>query len=226
MNSIVQIEMTNYCNRCCVYCGQTNMTRQKGFITMETIQRCIEILLLIKQKTVGLNHYGESFLHPEIIEIIEMLNASDIKPWIYTNGDLIYKHDKERISKLKLHVLVISGHALYDERYNAAQYCESLGLPVSIQQSMTPKRAIDIAGQVKGYATNCTKNILKDPENHCRFLKEQNYVVLWNGDLVPCCMDYDGKDIFGSIYDINVLSLVAKAGKLCNQCGGHPGNIL
>lgn len=226
MNLIVQIELTNNCTRCCTYCGQTNMTRKKGFITMETIQRCIEILLLLKQKVVGLNHYGESLMHPGFFMILDAMNQSDIKPWIFTNGDLLTEGFIIKIAKRKINKLVVSGHMELTKRKGIVDKCVEYKIPAFCQNDMSPARAIDIAGQVKGYAANSTQNILKDPENHCRFLKEQNYIVLWNGDLVPCCMDYDGKDIFGSIYDGNVLSLIAKAGKLCSQCGGHPGNII
>ena len=50
--------------------------------------------------------------------------------------------------------------------------------------------------------------------------------LIWNGDLVPCCVDYEGHGVFGNIMDANVLELKTPAFSLCDTCPGHPGNVV
>jgi hypothetical protein len=222
MKQIVQIELTNHCNRRCSYCGQMNMTRPKGFITMDTIRRCVAVLAQLKQATVGLNHYGESLLHPQLIDIITELNANNVAPWLYTNGDLLLPRMKE-LASLRLHNLVISGHAPDQQRAELAKLCHALGLKAQVQKQVKPG-ALDIAGQI----SSPKQPIMADPAKHCKFLRDELLIVLWNGDLVPCCFDYDGKNVVGNINAPigDALKFAAKPSALCGQCSGHPANIV
>ena len=201
------------------------MTRAKGFASPEIVTRCIEIMKRLDQPTVGLNHYGESLLHPEFLAIVAKFNASSIKPWVYTNGDFL-PHIVADLAKMKLHSLVISGHAPQDERAKLAEQCTSLGLPASWQRTVADN-CVDIAGQVSipGHAST---SVLKNPSKHCRFLRDEMAIILWNGDLVPCCFDYDGKAVFGNVLDPieEVLKLAPKPSALCDGCPGPPGNIV
>ena len=226
MKRIVQIEFTNNCNRCCLYCGQTNMKRERGFISKETLSRCIYVLKALKQEVVGINHYGESLMHPDVVELIETLNCNGIIPWIYTNGDFLSDELIHKLSKLKLTSLTISGHAEKERRIELFQKCSAKGI-ISYWQGDVNDGASNLAGQVDfDSASDKFSPPLKEPMIHCRFLAEQNAIVLFNGDLVPCCFDYDGIGIFGSIYDNNVLDKSPVANKLCQTCPGHPGNVV
>lgn len=223
MRHIVQIELTNYCNRRCAYCGQVNMTRPKGFMSRETIERCIEVLLYLHQYSVGLHHYGESLMHPDFIWTIEQMNVAGIVPWINTNGDFLSDRMIENISKCKIQSLVISGHGEMSVRIELQRKCLDLGIRAFYQVDLTADLVTDIASQVP-FATHKTAKVLSDPARRCRFLAEEQGIVLWNGDLVPCCYDYDGVGIFGNIMDS--VDAVPKVNRLCSQCEGHPGNVI
>ena len=78
MKRIVQIELCNHCNRRCSYCGQPTMKRERGFMSVLTLLKVIDWLKLLNQTSVGLNHYGESLMHPEFINFLDILNQNGI----------------------------------------------------------------------------------------------------------------------------------------------------
>ena len=226
MKRIVQIELTNHCNRKCSYCGQSNMTMPKAYMELQVVERCIDVLLNLGQMTdVGLNHYGESLLHPGFIFILRMMNDKGINPWLYTNGDSLSDHLIESISKLKLSTLVISAHIAKVKRMELYRRCVEAGINTFWQEDYTPNNLLSIANQV-GEGCDSKNPILEDPTNHCKFLRDQCAIVLSNGDLVPCCCDYDGKGVFGNIMDKDAINLNPKEFILCKQCPGHPTNIV
>ena len=224
MKSIVQIELTNHCNRRCSYCGQINMKRDRGFMSLDTVYRCIDILHQLKQTTVGLHHFGESLLHPQFLDIVSILNPRNITPWLNTNGDLLTDSFIERLAKVKLQHLVISGHAEQAKIVEKYKKCSQAGIKAWWQNPMADN-ASNLANQVT--LANATDNSfapLKNPQLDCKFLREEMCCVLQNGDLVACCFDYEGITKFGNIHDAQAVDLVPKVSKLCATCPGHPSN--
>jgi hypothetical protein len=224
MKSIVQIELTNKCTRCCEYCGHTNMTREKGFMTIETFQRCIYWLKKWGQKDVGLNHYGESLLHPKLTEFLYLCNKEFIFPWLYTNGDLLDGRMIQKLSVFTFKSLIISGHIPREKRQELYWKCTAAGITCFWQVDLKPEGLSNLAGQVPFEAGDAKKPPLKDPINQCRFLKEEKFIVLWNGDIVACCFEYDGKDILGHINDATLPE--SRVISLCATCPGHPSNTI
>jgi len=227
MKRIVQIELTSFCNRKCHYCGQTNMTRPKGYMDYNTVDRCIDVLIQMGQfNNVGLNHYGESLMHPDFVDIVERFNARGITPWLYTNGDYLSDSMIEKLTKRTLSSIVISSHMPLGARQAVQKKCHDAGLPAYWQPDYTPENVISIGNQVDNVGGDRGLPPLKDPANHCAFLKLDWGIVLWNGDLVPCCIDYDGRGVFGNIMNDNVMDLHSAVFKICGQCPGHSGNII
>jgi len=203
------------------------MTRTKGFMEPAVVDRCIEILLKIGQlDNVGLNHYGESLMHSDFLGIVEKFNNNGITPWLFTNGDYISDFMVGQLAKLKFSSIIISSHMPMVARQAIQKKCHDVGLPAYWQPDYTPENVISIGNQVENVGGDRGKPPLKDPANHCAFLKYDWGIVLWNGDLVPCCVDYDGKGIFGNIMDDNVIDLHPSVFKICGQCPGHSGNII
>ena len=226
MKKIVQIELTNACNRSCTYCGIPTMTRKKAFMTQATFSRCVDVLQELGQDEVGINHYGESTMHPKYVEFIRQLNDKGIKPFIYTNGDFLTDELIAELATCKLKFLIISGHMLMEERVALWEKCQVAGIAESYYQvTLTEQNTLSLAGQ-RLVGVDAGETPLIDPQNHCRFLVEEMAVVLVNGDLTPCCVDYDGKGVFGSIFNFDVAKQKTPAFSLCDTCPGHPGNVV
>jgi hypothetical protein len=57
-----------------------------------------------------------------------------------------------------------------------------------------------------------------DPSNECYFIKHNYVVVLWDGRIVPCCMDYDGRFAMSNIDHIETMGVNRRKEQLCGKC--------
>lgn len=226
MRHIVQIEPTNRCTRKCHYCGHMNMTRDKGLMSMETFQNALALCVEFEQTEVGLNHYGESLLHPQIVEMAVECNRVGISPWLYTNGDLLTDLMIRGLSVVRWSGFTISFHAPLERRIELFMKCQASGIPAHYQAG-NGENALSIAGQVPfENPSDAGQPPLADPMNHCRFLRDEMGIVLWDGRLVPCCFDYDAKGTFGSVNHPGALKQRPTVFPVCAKCPGHPANIV
>lgn len=225
MKEIVQIELTNHCTRKCAYCGQTNMTREKGYMAIETFKQCLLHLKLLNQKVVGLNHYGESLLHPKLTEILHLCNQDFVLPWLYTNGDKLDDRMIQKLSAFKFKHLIISGHIPKEKRLGLWQKCCEAKIPAFWQVDMEAQNVSNLAGQIDfPQAKDANLPPLADPITQCSFLTQEKHCVLWNGDIVACCFDYNGADVLGNVNDPELPQ--TRVVNICHKCPGHPSNII
>ena len=226
MKRIVQIEMTNFCNRQCTYCGNPTMARKKGYVSDEVIDRSIWLLKQIGQtKDVGLHHFGESTLHPKLVNYISKFNENGITPFLNTNGDFLTDKLINKLASVQLSSLIISGHMERSKRIETWQRCVDGGVAnVFWQTDMTEEaRLTTMGGQVPISEAAMGAPALTNPMVQCGFLRKEMGVILWNGDITACCFDYEGYGVFGNIFDENVLDLKPRIFKVCATCPGHPG---
>lgn len=82
----IYIEITNICNMNCSFCPPTN--REKTFMEEIFFQ---EIIDKIKGFTdyIYLHIKGEPFLHPDILNLIDIANKSNLKVNITSNGTIL-----------------------------------------------------------------------------------------------------------------------------------------
>jgi len=228
MKRIVQVELTNHCNRRCVYCGVPTMQRPKGFMSFDTIKRIAEVYKMIGQtELMGLHHYGESTLHPKLIDFIKYFNDNDIFPFLNTNGDFLTDELIADLSTVKLAKLTISGHNDWDTRQKLFAKCTEAGIVSAYHNDMLDNpELLNLGGQITLGNSNAyvlSQPVLTDPMTQCGFLRKEMGIVLWNGDITTCCFDYEGHGIFGNIFDDNIIGLVPKPFSVCETCPGHPG---
>ena len=224
MKRIVQIEMTNHCNRHCVYCGNPIMKRPKGFISDTTIERCIWLLKQIRQTdSVGLHHFGESTLHPKLVDYIKRFNEEGITPFLNTNGDFLTDDLITKLAETKLSSVVISGHLEFSKRYALYEKCVAAGITAYWQTDMVKENGLTtMGGQVPIETMDPNAPVLIDPMTQCGFLRKEMGIILWNGDITTCCFDYEGHGIFGNIFYDNVVNLKPVPFSVCATCPGHP----
>ena len=85
---MLDIELTNHCNADCLFCSRRLMTRKKGFMSMELIEK---ILTEIRSRKTPVRfiRYGEPLLHPNFCEILDSFNKNNIPVHISTNSQLL-----------------------------------------------------------------------------------------------------------------------------------------
>ena len=85
----VYIEITNICNLKCKFCPDTN--RIKKYMTVKEFEEIISKIHKYS-KMVCLHVKGEPLMHPELENILEILDNYNLKANITTNGTLINKN--------------------------------------------------------------------------------------------------------------------------------------
>lgn len=187
-----------------------------------------EVISKIKpESSVILNNLGESLLHPQFFEIVEMFSDAKIRTMITTNAcgldqELVDKLVNSSISSIRISVDFISKETediikpmIDDNR-------------VIINIKGTNRKAINKFREK--YGNNGCITFLVDfagqmdfngdfsPARNCIFLNENKCVVLWDGQICGCCYDYEGNNILGDISEIDILN--HREYDLCENCNG------
>lgn len=228
---IYQMETTNYCNAKCDYCPHKDMKREKGFMSLETVQKVIDNCKKENQTYIALHHMGEPLLHKDIYTICKMFSDNNIETEFSSNG-LAFKEDTlQKLNDSGLNLVRIAMDYLYDAKVDKLFSCidnffktvENPNLKIYIhtvegndlskfQQFpivVMSKPKDNWAGQIEGESS------LTQSEQ-CYFLDYNYGVVLWNGDIVNCCLDADNADVIGHID--NISELKTRQFSLCKNC--------
>ena len=119
----VYIEITNLCNLNCKFCPPTK--RLKGFMTVGNFERIIKQIYK-KTNLVCLHVKGEPLLHPDLLEILKVLEKYDLKTNITTNGVLL----KEKLEILKqsksVRQINISLHSFTENKMINEEYFDNI----------------------------------------------------------------------------------------------------
>jgi len=90
--SIIDIELTNVCNRQCAFCLRNTMTRPIGMMDMALYTRIIDQIADItfpRWGKVVLAGFGEPALYPQVEEAIAYAASKYIPLRVYTNASLL-----------------------------------------------------------------------------------------------------------------------------------------
>lgn len=228
---IYQLETTNYCNAKCSYCPHQEMTRPKGYVSPEIVRAVAKYCWENNQKYIALHHMGEPLLHVRLPDIIKIFNENGVKSEFSTNGMLLPEFGQQVLeAKPKLIRIAI------DYFYNKENYINNINKFLDLISSYpeTNVRIHTIMGNnldvfkssnsvihenkiLDNWAsqTLLQSDMLDSP--NCYFLDYQYCVVLWDGTIVPCCLDYNGNYPIGHINNINNI-IQNKSFELCKSC--------
>lgn len=113
---LVDIELTNFCNLRCIFCGQQAMTRKKGFMTEKIFKKVIDECA--KYKTpIRFARWGEPFVHPKIINFCKYIKSKGLLIHITNNGLFIKESDMKALVKLEVNSLVFSFQGATKKEY-------------------------------------------------------------------------------------------------------------
>lgn len=113
---LVDIELTNYCNLKCVFCGQQTMTREKGFMEWEVFKKIIDECA-IYQTPIRLIRWGEPFLHKDIIKYCKYIKEKRLLLHITNNGLIIKEHQMKDLIEVEVDSIIFSFQGATKEQY-------------------------------------------------------------------------------------------------------------
>ncbi len=263
----IYIEITNTCNLNCAFCLNTN--REKAFMNVKNFE---EVVLKIKNFTnlVCLHVKGEPLLHPQLMDILWILDKYNLKTNITTNGtllnekiDIIKNSSSVRQLNLSLHSSIendnLNVKKYLEDVYKNIQKLKNTNIIISYRMwnlnklSNNEKNKIIIEFLSEKYSLPNLDELLKQNEwvkledkifinqdikftwpnlkskilnenGRCLAIKDQ-IGILVNGDIIPCCIDSEGKIVLGNIFK-QELEDVLNSSKAINMKNGFQKNIL
>lgn len=231
----IYLEITNYCNLNCRFCGGSK--RRKSFITKEDF-RIILDKLKGYTKYLYLHLMGEPLMHPDINELIDEASEEYFIN-ITTNGYLIDKiGDNKNIRQVNISLqsfdgtskilleeymdkifknvdkLVCNGTYINYRMWVESDYREDIIRMLENKYMITfdGNKSIKLADKVyfsveKEFVWPNYDNEYNNEKGSCLGLRD-HIGILVDGTIVPCCLDSNGEIELGNIYKQNLDDII------------------
>lgn len=216
----INFESSVSCNAKCVFCPGKDMTRKRGEMSDELFHKIIK-----EGKEMGVTQYspflmGEPFMFSRIWQWLDYMEKENVKFSLYTNGEYM---DVERLIKYKnvwyvncsLNAATSETHKkvmkLNDcERAEKNIYALYKKAPFYVRVSFV--KCDENIHEMEAFKKLYPRHVICGYDNwtgdkhsylerggakrRCWVLFHQ-MSVLWDGTVVPCCMDYNAKQVLG-----------------------------
>jgi MoaA/NifB/PqqE/SkfB family radical SAM enzyme len=163
----IEIEPTTRCNATCGTCSRSSLNPQalKNDLSLATLDRILTELPDIQLvRLIGL---GETFLHPDIENILKRLKAKNIKVWTITNGSLLHDDNVRRLIHQYIHEVGISIDSTRPEDFARIRPMGKIGLPdvISGAQKLIAERDQGFSDVIIGIHNTTTAENYQDLPN-------------------------------------------------------------
>ncbi len=199
VRDIHQIELSTHCNLRCKYCPHyPELPRKKEDMSEDTFVVALDLVrFYVRQGTqteLSLTGIGEAMLHPRFVEyatrVREVIGPQRMLT-ITTNGLLLDDAMAAAIAPLRPAVF-ISLHRP-EKAGLAIEIAKRHGILAGVNNSFATS-SFDWAGTQKNWFVSA-------PKIQCEYLKSGWAVVLVDGRITTCCLDPDGRGVFGTVWD-------------------------
>ena len=227
------IEPTNTCNLRCTFCFVTDgMTRDGGFMDFDLFKKIIDDCTDLEH--LCMHNWGEPLLHKDIFRMIEYAKNNGVNYVVMnTNGTLLTDKMINRIVNSKLDIIrfSIDGSAETFKRVRGVEL-ENIEKNIKklkiIKEKKKPELKMgvvftveeDTEGDAEEYINHWEKivdhvrlqpKLITSPRTEvCPEPFGKDYgklVVLWDGRVIPCCVDYNANLMIGNIQNDTIPNL-------------------
>jgi len=227
------IEPTNTCNLRCTFCFVTEgMTREGGFMDFDLFKKIIDDSPDLEH--LCMHNWGEPLLHKDIFKMIEYAKNKGVNYVVMnTNGTLLTDKmiDKVVNSKLDIIRFSIDGSAETFMRVRGVELKkieQNINKLKNVKERRRPELKMgvvftveeDTEGDAEEYITHWKKivdhvrlqpKLIPSPRTEiCPEPFGKDYgklVVLWDGRVIPCCVDYNATLTIGSVQNETIQNL-------------------
>jgi len=225
----VQFESSTRCNSMCVFCPRYDMTRPRGEMSDELFHKIIQESKIFKSLEIVPFLNGEPFIFSRIWSWLDYMEKEKCRVYIFTNAELM---DVDRIIKYKnIRYVCCSINAATEETYNKIMRGPKFKTVIENVEDLIKKAPFriyvsmvitsDNQHEVELFREKWGKNVIFGEfknwggARHDKLEKTgirkpcqsllNSITILWDGRVVPCCLDFDGKLILG---DANKQTLI------------------
>ena len=227
------IEPTNTCNLRCTFCFVTEgMTREGGFMEFDLFKKIIDDSPDLEH--LCMHNWGEPLLHKDIFRMIEYAKNKGVNYVVMnTNGTLLTDKMIDQIVDSKLDIIrfSIDGSAETFKRVRGVELKkieQNINKLKNVKEIRRPELKMgvvftieeDTEGDVEDYITHWEQivdhvrlqpKLITSPRTEvCPEPFGKDYgklVVLWDGRVIPCCVDYNANLTIGSVQNDTIQNL-------------------
>ncbi|MBT6600495.1 MAG: radical SAM protein [Nitrospina sp.] len=227
------IEPTNTCNLRCTFCFVTEgMTREGGFMDLALFKKIIDDCPDLEH--LCLHNWGEPLLHKDIFKMVEYAKNKGVNYVVMnTNGTLLTDKMIKKIVESKLDIIrfSIDGSATTFKRVRGVELKKIENNINKLKKIKEKKRSNlkmgvvftvedDTEEDVEEYISHWERivdhvrlqpKLITSPRTELcpePFGKEYGkLVVLWDGRVIPCCVDYNANLMIGTIQSDTIQNL-------------------
>lgn len=216
----INFESSTACNAECTFCPRYEMTRPMGQMSDELFHK-----IITEGKNMGVKHYspfmnGEPFVFPKIWDWLDHMANEGVEVSLYTNAehvdvDRLVQYEniryvncsvnaatEETYDKImrgpKFKKVVKNVEELFEKApfYVRASFIKNEGNIHEVEEfkKMFPRVKIEQFDNWTG--DRYSEYERKGKRIPCYVLMRQMF-ILWDGKVVPCCMDYNAKMVIG-----------------------------
>ena len=227
------IEPTNTCNLRCTFCFVTDgMTRDGGFMDFDLFKKIIDDCNDLEH--LCMHNWGEPLLHKDIFRMIEYAKNKGVNYVVMnTNGTLLTDKMINRIVNSKLDIIrfSIDGSAETFKRVRGVEL-ENIEKNIKKLKIIKEKKRPGLKMGVVFTVEEDTERDAEEYINHWEKIVDHvrlqpklitsprtevcpepfgkdygKLVVLWDGRVIPCCVDYNANLMIGNIQNDTIPNL-------------------
>ena len=237
------LEPTNICNLHCPDCPIDSLKQERGFMSMETVDKVIEVMQ--PGKPLHLYLMGEPLLHKQIEEIVRRTSQSNkrIYTLLSTNGVFLtnkmlwnFQHGGLKALVISLHTkksveaFQMAAETLEGQRFPTLEgrhiltnkevpgWLDEVGVKEKHRTLISKCNPHGFAGNVPGKQRNLTPEQRVVRMESCKLLQWRVVAVRWNGLVNPCPYDDSNGDTLGHIDNFRNLRAHPENYKICSHC--------
>lgn len=102
----LDLELSRRCNLRCIYCYANSGEALEGELSLEEIFNVVDQAIGLGIKRVSIVGGGEPLIYPDFFKIAEYIREKNIPTIVFTNGTVISEEIANRLSELKISVVV------------------------------------------------------------------------------------------------------------------------
>lgn len=230
----VRYETTDKCNAHCVMCPRELHDRAHGIMDQDKYERSIDEIISLGAERITLTGFGEPFLDRNLERKIEYAKSKGLHVHIITNGSALTSSRRAGVIAAGLDELRVSFYGMSPLTYNAVMrglsyerttrrilafleerdttkvYLFFLMLPenagdmIRFREFWEPRvDAIEVwkphnFGNGRDYRARGKEKVT------CGRPRNGPLQIQWNGEVVPCCYDYNNNIVLGNAFEQSI----------------------
>lgn len=232
----VRYEVTDKCNAACIMCPRDLHTRPHGIMDQDKYERSIDEVVELGCKQVTLTGFGEPFLDKNLEKKISYAKSKGLRTYVITNGSLLHARG-QAIADAGLDELRISFYGMSSETYDyimqkldfhkskkgILEFLEVRGdtkVMISYLKFHSNEHysefldfwehRVDSVEVWKPHNFGDGRNyrMRQGIKTSCGRPKNGPLQIQWNGEVVPCCYDYNNQIVLGNAFDTPVMEVL------------------